>query len=392
MNPTFAKTVMMSCLTALVACGPEMAGDEEVVLESAEPGQEFQVAQEPLNEVELSAADCSSTYTLSNNSSRTGLGVADQGWSCIYTMAVPAGATNLKFETTGGTGDADLYVKFGSTPTSSEHDCKSAGGTSVETCSPTTVQTGTYYVRLYGYTASSGITLKGSYTPGSPPPASCTTTYSLSNGVTRTGVTTVAGYWSCIYTLSVPTGATDLKFETTGGTGDADLYVKFGTTPTESSHDCKSAGGTSAETCTIAAPVTGTYYVRMYGYGSSTGISLRGSYTPNSSPTSCNVTDTLSNGTPKTGVSAASQAWSCIYKLTVPAGMSSVTFQTTGGTGDADLYVRSGYTPTEAMHDCKSAGNTNTEVCTIYSPAAGTYYVRLYGYAAASGITLTGRY
>ena len=37
--------------------------------------------------------------------------------SLIYTMVVPAGATGLKFVTSGGTGDADMYVKFGSAPT-----------------------------------------------------------------------------------------------------------------------------------------------------------------------------------------------------------------------------------------------------------------------------------
>src|SRR5207248_2170290 len=34
-----------------------------------------------------------------------------------WTMVVPAGATNLVFAISGGTGDADLYVKFGSAPT-----------------------------------------------------------------------------------------------------------------------------------------------------------------------------------------------------------------------------------------------------------------------------------
>ncbi len=35
----------------------------------------------------------------------------------FWTMSVPAGATNLTISTSGGTGDADLYVKFGSAPT-----------------------------------------------------------------------------------------------------------------------------------------------------------------------------------------------------------------------------------------------------------------------------------
>ena len=41
-----------------------------------------------------------------------------------YTMVVPAGATDLKFVMSGGTGDADMYVKFGSAPTDTVYDCR----------------------------------------------------------------------------------------------------------------------------------------------------------------------------------------------------------------------------------------------------------------------------
>ena len=39
------------------------------------------------------------------------------GSSQVWTLAVPAGATGLKFVSAGGSGDADMYVKFGSAPT-----------------------------------------------------------------------------------------------------------------------------------------------------------------------------------------------------------------------------------------------------------------------------------
>ncbi|MBL8297519.1 MAG: PPC domain-containing protein, partial [Rhodanobacteraceae bacterium] len=82
-----------------------------------------------------------------------------------FTLAVPAGATNLKFVLSGGTGDADLYVKFGSAPTLSSYDCRPFQGGNNETCNITTVQAGTYYVMLNGYAAYSGASLTGSYTP-----------------------------------------------------------------------------------------------------------------------------------------------------------------------------------------------------------------------------------
>ena len=103
---------------------------------------------------------------LTNGVPVTGLSGA-AGSNTFFTMSVPAGATNLKFVTSGGTGDLDLYARFGSQPTTSTFDCSSAGGTNAETCNITTASAGTYHVLLYGYAAYSGVTLTGSFTaPG----------------------------------------------------------------------------------------------------------------------------------------------------------------------------------------------------------------------------------
>ncbi|GAB3349931.1 hypothetical protein GCM10027430_12600 [Lysobacter tyrosinilyticus] len=89
------------------------------------------------------------------------------GSSQIWTLVVPAGATNLKFVTSGGTGDADMYVKFNGTPSTTVYDCKSEGATTAETCNIAVAQAGTYSVLIKGYTAFSGTSLTGSYTVGS---------------------------------------------------------------------------------------------------------------------------------------------------------------------------------------------------------------------------------
>ncbi|HEX5748651.1 MAG TPA: M4 family metallopeptidase [Archangium sp.] len=79
-----------------------------------------------------------------------------------YTYVTPASATAMKFETIGGTGDADLYVKFGSAPTTTTYDCRSAGSTAAESCTINGAKQGTYYVLIKGYTAYSGVTYKAS--------------------------------------------------------------------------------------------------------------------------------------------------------------------------------------------------------------------------------------
>ncbi|WP_332749794.1 M20/M25/M40 family metallo-hydrolase, partial [Hydrogenophaga sp.] len=100
----------------------------------------------------------------------------------------------------------------------------------------------------------------------------------LQNGVPVTGISGATGSEQR-WTMQVPSDSTGLKFVTSGGSGDADLYVKFGTAPTTSSYDCKSEGSTNAETCNLATATPGTWHVLVKGYSAFSGMSLTGSYT-----------------------------------------------------------------------------------------------------------------
>jgi vibriolysin len=88
---------------------------------------------------------------------------AQKGKAKSFNYATPAGATQIKFETSGGTGDADLYVKFGSAPTTTNYDCRPYQNGSTEACSFNPAKAGTYYVMVRAYAAYSGLTLKVSY-------------------------------------------------------------------------------------------------------------------------------------------------------------------------------------------------------------------------------------
>ena len=85
-------------------------------------------------------------------------------------------------------------------------------------------------------------------------------TVALSNGVAQTGLSAATGAY-LKFTLAVPAGASNLKFVMSGGTGDADMYVKFGSAPTDTSYDCRPYVSGNAETCTIATAQAGTYFV-----------------------------------------------------------------------------------------------------------------------------------
>jgi len=100
----------------------------------------------------------------------------------------------------------------------------------------------------------------------------------LQNGVPVTGISGATGSEQR-WTMQVPSDSINLKFVTSGGTGDADLYLKYGTAPTTSSYDCKSEGSTTAETCSLPAATPGTWHVLVKGYSAFSGMSLTGSYT-----------------------------------------------------------------------------------------------------------------
>lgn len=89
-----------------------------------------------------------------------------------------------------------------------------------------------------------------------------------------------------------------------------------------------------------------------------------------------------------TGLSGARNAFTH-RSVTVPAGALSLSVVVTGGTGDADLYVRQGSQPTTSTYTCRPYQSGNAEFCTINAPAAGTWYVSLRGYSAYSGASLT---
>ena len=103
------------------------------------------------------------------------------------------------------------------------------------------------------------------------------------------------------------------------------------------------------------------------------------------------TTGTLQNGVPVTGIAGA-QGSQQFWTLSVPSGMASLQFQTSGGTGDVNLYVRYGSAPNTTTWDCRPFLSGNSETCSFTSPAAGTWHVMLAGNTAYSGVTLTGSY
>jgi vibriolysin len=198
----------------------------------------------------------------------TGLS-SESGGMKFFKLDVPTGASNLRFVLAGGTGDADLYVRRGSRPELSVFDCRSWGSTNAESCTFPQPAPGTYHVMLNAYTSYSGATLTGSYDLGPPPGDPY-----LVSGVPVANLTGASGSNRYFRIAAVP--GRPLTIRIAGGTGDADLYVRFGSRPTTATYNCRPYLTTNNETCTFISPSAGDYYIMLRGYRAYSGVTLAG--------------------------------------------------------------------------------------------------------------------
>ncbi len=233
----------------------------------------------------------------------------------------------------------------------------------------------------YDYINQQGCDGSGTGGGTTPPPPSGN---ELEKAVAKTNLTGATGS-ATYFTITVPAGASNLSFNMSGGSGDADLYVRFGSQPTTSSYDCRPYKGGNAENCSFATPQAGVYHVMISGYSAYAGMSLVADYTAPAGGGSTGGGGTLEN------LSATKGNW-LHYTITVPAGMSSLTATSFGGTGDADLYVRRGSQPTTTTYDCRPYKNGSNESCSFSNPQAAVYHVSLRAYSSFSGLKLVVEY
>ena len=187
-----------------------------------------------------------------------------------FSMDVTSG--DVAFNMSGGSGDADMYVKFGSAPTSSSYDCRPYASGNTEACNFAGSAAGTYYVMINGYSAYSNASLVGTFDGGTPPPPP---PGGDSGSVSDISIAKRAWYRS---TIAVPAGTTTLTVTTTGGTGNGDLHLRLGTAPTKRKYDCRSNAANNEETCTITSPGTGDWHVGIRAANTVAGMTMSWSY------------------------------------------------------------------------------------------------------------------
>ncbi|SCX96057.1 M14 family zinc carboxypeptidase [Desulfoluna spongiiphila] len=99
----------------------------------------------------------------------------------------------------------------------------------------------------------------------------------ITNGETLTGLAAAKGDW-LYHKVLLPSGAANLTISISDGSGDADLYTRFGDKPTQSDYDCRPYKWGNNETCSNAAPSSGATYIGIRAYSAFSGVSLTVSY------------------------------------------------------------------------------------------------------------------
>lgn len=198
--------------------------------------------------------------TLTSGQPLSGQSVAKGQWR-YYSINVPSGTATLTVNISGS-GDADLYTRYGSKPTSGSYTCRPYIGGSNETCVQQNPAAGQWWIGIYGFESASYTVVATASNAGSGGDVQ------LSNNVPLSGQVIQQGQWKYYY-ISVPSGRAFLEVTITG-TGDADLYTRFGSKPTASSYQCRPYAAGSSETCVHNAPAAGQWWIGVHGYSAAT--------------------------------------------------------------------------------------------------------------------------
>ncbi|CAM2011151.1 CUB domain-containing protein [Acanthopleuribacter pedis] len=201
----------------------------------------------------------------------------------------------------------------------------------------------------------------------------------IGDGETVSGLQAQQGQW-IYYRIAVPDNAANLTLAISGGSGDADLYIRHAQQPTQDDWDCRPYRSGNNESCTVASPAAGDTYIGIRAYNSFSNLQLTASYQSD---------DRV--GFTETDLAADQGAWRH-FQIQVPAGASRLDISIEGGSGDADLYVKRGAQPSENDWDYRPWVSGNQESVAVPNPQTDTWFISLRGYRAFSGVTLNVHY
>jgi len=324
---------------------------------------------------EVTAAEANALVGVTSeggNTSSLAATLAAGAWKHFEALPVTAGQS-VKVQL-HGTGDGDLYVKFGAQPTDAAYDCRPFDNGSEETCGLTApAGAAQLFVSVHGYSASN-VTLaivRGGAAP---------TAYKFNAAAKR--------FYEVRSELDY---ITESDVITDGPFADKiDLFTRTDRYHyiLETDAEGRIVGGEWLDESKRHHPDFLWLPLRVSGqsvaegkikYADVMNLLNQSVASEEGGPITTTVTE---RGT------VAKGAWKHLGPFQVAPGTMLNVEMT--GTGDADLYVRKGAAPTDASYDCRPYKNGSAESCAVEGGAA--IYVAVSGYAATSDFTLNIRF
>lgn len=275
-----------------------------------------------------------------------------------YRIDVPSDADILMITASSGSGDANIYVKYGDFPARNDFDYSSENNGNNEVVGIDNPVSGDWYILVYAYKAVSSLSIWAAYNTGgctfSLSPA--TESFPASGG---SGTVSVDTGDECHWTAATDVQWIQLMSSIQGSGGGSVSYSVQANTETSDRTGTVTIGGES-------------HTVDQNGAGAIT-------FTP------------LQNGIPVTNISGNTDE-ALYYKIDVPSGQTGLIIETGGGTGDCDVFVKYGASPTLNDYTDAAYSDGNEEYLKLVDPGTGTWYIMLFGYSAFSGLSLTATY
>ena len=215
---------------------------------------------DPVDPVDPPSGD---NQSLNNDDSSTFSANADAQQR--FVIDIPSGSQNLLIETFGGTGEADLYVKFASEPSTQDYDYRPWVVGNTEKVEVATPQSGKWYIMVNPDTDVTNVTIQVSWTEPALDNA-CNTQAAESYGQLTSGQAICVTENSASFYIWVPSGSSQLTLESDYGQGDASLFHKAVSWPTTSDYQSSSQqAGTNKERIQINAPESAWHHVIVQG-------------------------------------------------------------------------------------------------------------------------------
>ena len=280
---------------------------------------------------------------------------SDGAEGVVFRFLVPEGAKDLIFQTSGGSGDCDLFARRNVHPTTSDYDDASQGGATVEKVTFPAPEAGVWYLLVQGYGSFQGVLLTARYT-------NVTATEPVVKFLPGPGRYSGA---SVVQMSSTRRGAT-IRY-TTDGTDPDETSPRY-RAPLKLTADADLRARAWLKSRPAPGPVTqADYFIEPV-----------------------EAITTLESGVPVSH-RAGLHGRSAYFKIVVPPGQVRMHILAQGGVGDSDLFARLGALPGAISH-FHANGRRNRAQITVKNPPPGEWFIRLRGRTDFSGCTLVANF